>query len=137
MFFEQSEKMINIMKFSKKLAILWKTKRINGNLYIIQYLNAEKKTKQKKALIVFVIKYYWSVQFIKKLKTIMLKCFWDWEIYSNRSYYLNPDEEYHDEKMYRFIFRNIMKNMLHLFSKKIKIYKNFFKVGALTFPLEK
>ena len=42
----------------------------------------------------------------------------DLEIYSNHSYYLDLDEEYHDEKMYRFIFRNIVKNMLNLFSKK-------------------
>ena len=87
------------------------------------------------------------------MKTIILKCFWKniilikTEIYSNNFYYVDPDEEYYDQKLDRFIFRNSKKNMMNLLCKRIRkninikfppeILDFFFKLAARKFDLPK
>ena len=71
----------------------------------------------------------------KKMNTIILKrvlekCHFnkDIETYSNKIYYLEPDEEY------RFIFRNKKKNIINLFFDKLDIFFYFFELGLKSGP---
>ena len=71
-------------------------------------------------------------QFIEKIKTIILKCFYKNIILSllkeKPVYYVasdDSDEEYSNEKIQRNLFLKRTKNLINLFLKKIRKRKEF------------
>ena len=72
-------------------------------------------------------------QFIEKIKTIILKCFYKNIILSllkeKPVYYVasdDSDEEYSNEKIQRNLFLKRTKNLINLFKKKMRKRKEFF-----------